>query len=72
MIHDKEVIIELSRSMQIRLAAKVWKGQELIDIRYWVKWAADGEIHPTRKGICINKQWVKERILPALIEMVKD
>lgn len=44
-------------------------GLEYFDVRKWVKWATDGQFHPTKSGVFIGIDVFLKGIHPAILEL---
>jgi hypothetical protein len=64
-------IFNLNDSTQIRVR-EMFTGRFKIQLWKWVKWAQDGEFHPTRVGFMIEKDQLKRDILPYLIKLTES
>ena len=72
MVSDLSEPVELHfwpPSFKIMVQQKLSRGQEMIDIRSWVKWNTDGAFHPGRNGMMVEKKVFKDSILPKLNAM---
>lgn len=60
-MEEKELWVEKSELEKIRIARSEFKGKDLVDIRTYFQ-AAEGEWHPTKKGINLSYEKISELI----------
>lgn len=58
--------IQISDSKKILVRLVYYKNQPYLDIRHWIRFRGRDEFFPTKKGIFMETQFVRRKLIPIL------